>query len=138
KDFGFNMPADTVWVSNRFMSDNPETVRAVVKGIQQAWVFTAEHPMNASFIMSSYLPEWEGQESILASDFAGDNTGLVNMTLVAEHGAGYMNPDVMKAGLENTYRIYDITSDLYLTNWRDIFTNTFIDPAIKPTSVPWT
>jgi NitT/TauT family transport system substrate-binding protein len=138
KDYGFKMLGDSLWTSDQMINTDPDTVAKFVQGAQQGWKYTCEN-LNASvanFIKD--LPEWAGQESVLANEFIGRFQYVANMTMFRANGAGYLDPDTVHNAVLNTYAMYGITDpSSQLPSWQDAYSDQFIHSDIFPTTTPW-
>jgi NitT/TauT family transport system substrate-binding protein len=140
KDYGFKMLGDTVWTSDRMILDHPDVVGKFVQGLQQGFKYSMENITGAISSFDKFLPEFVGFENQTKAEFLGRFDGVINMTEQQTYGCGYMNPTVVAGAVTNTYSMYGITSDRYLSSPTEAYTNQFLQASIYPTSTPpgWT
>lgn len=62
---GFRIPGDTVFTTDKLISDHPDVVQAFVTGTLKGWMYAIQHPEEAATIVLQFAPDLEYRKQVL-------------------------------------------------------------------------
>jgi NitT/TauT family transport system substrate-binding protein len=124
-DFGADMYGLALVTTKKFADENPETVRGVVKALNQGTKDTIASPQKALEILKALDAMMKMDIEKVRLDIA---LGLTNTPHVAKNGLSSVTPEKLKSTIESTLSAYQLPTNM---NPATVYTDRFLPPAVE-------
>jgi NitT/TauT family transport system substrate-binding protein len=129
-DYGLDIYSNGFLAKESFVEENPDQVRAFLKGVYRGFVYAYEHPDEAVDIMLKYAPTLE--RDVIEAQFLLDKRSVLNEEVLA-NGYGYISADKMKRTIDVISVAYELTDNVPTPE--DMYTNEFLPAKDEVTPV---
>jgi NitT/TauT family transport system substrate-binding protein len=124
-DFGADMYGLALVATKKFIDDNPETVRGVVKALNQGTRDTIAAPQKALEVLKARDPMMKPDIEKVRLDIA---LGLTNTAHVAKNGLSSVTPDKLKRTIDSVVTAYGLAAS---PDPATVFTDKFLPPVAE-------
>ncbi len=124
-DFGADMYGLALVTTNKFANENPETVRGVVKALNQGTKDTIASPSKALEILKTRDAMMKLDIEKIRLDIA---LGLTNTPHVMKNGLSSVTPEKLRGTIESTLSAYQLPTNM---NPATVYTDRFLPPATE-------
>jgi NitT/TauT family transport system substrate-binding protein len=131
-DFGADMYGLALVATKKFIDDNPETVRSVVKALNQGTKDTIAAPQKALDILKARDPMMKPDIEKVRLDIA---LGLTSTAHVAKNGLSAVTPDKLKRTIDAVVTAYGLPGS---PDPATVFTDKFLPPLAERMPPPKT
>lgn len=123
-DFGANLYGLALVTTKKFADANPNTVKAMVKALNQGTIDTIKDPAAALALMKKRDPMMKENVEKVRLDLA---LGLTDTPWVKQHGLSTVQPDRLKMTIDSTVAAYSLPNS---PKPEDVYTDKYL-PTVK-------
>ena len=126
-DYGIDVYNNGIMVTDKFLADHPEDVKAYCDGFAEAVVYSVKNPEKAAEIFVKHVPGLDAGLAQAQLEVAIDHLMVPE---VEEHGFGPMDPDKMTITLDLVNQYFDLKTPV--TDINSIFSNAYVTKGQVP------
>ncbi|HMQ53798.1 MAG TPA: ABC transporter substrate-binding protein [Anaerolineae bacterium] len=108
-DYGFDIYSNGFLAKESFVTENPETVKAFLKGVYRGFAYAYENPDESVDIMLKYAPTLE--RDVIKEQFLLDKPAVLNADVLA-NGYGYIDADKMQHTIDAMIVAYELSENI--------------------------
>lgn len=122
-DYGVHFYADTLYVNDDFMIQDPDIIRRFLRATLKGWTYAVENPEAVGPLVRNYNPDVDPDLE------AAKMIASIPLVNTGEDFIGWMEPDIW-AGMEKTLREQEILVEPL--NIEEVYTMQFVEEIYHP------
>jgi NitT/TauT family transport system substrate-binding protein len=108
-DYGLDIYSNGFLVKESFIAENPDVIRAFLKGVYRGFAYAYENVDESVDIMLKYAPTLE--RDVIEAQFLLDKPAVLNEDVLA-NGYGYIGADKMQRTIDVMQVAYDLSENI--------------------------